>query len=122
MCNERQAAALPLTSSLLLALFLSGCSSLQPIDPGPGESLVDLVELHDEVEIDTRNDGVLSFVVTGIDGDVIVGNGRAVALADIRGLEIRRRDVPATVGLILVLTTVGLQVIGISAGFVPLGY
>ena len=95
---------------------------MQQVDTNSGESLLNLVEHGDEVKITTHNDDVLQFVVAEIDEDTVVGYEQTIALEDIRELEIKKLNVPATVGLIVGLTTVGLQVIGVSAGFVPLGY
>lgn len=122
MTNERRATALPLLSCLFLAIFLSGCSTMQQVEPDSGDSLVDLVEHGDEVKITTYNDDVLQFVVAEVYENAIVGYEQTIALEDIRELEIKKLNVPATVGLIVGLTTIGLQVIGVSAGFVPLGY
>jgi len=122
MTNERRAAALPLLSCIFLVIFISGCSTMQPVDTESGETLLNIVEHGDEVKITTHDDDVVQFVVAEIDEEAIVGNGKTIAREDVRELEVKKLNVPATVGLIIVLTTIGLQVIGVSAGFVPLGY
>jgi len=95
---------------------------MQPVDTESGETLLNIVEHGDEVKITTHDDDVVQFVVAEIDEEAIVGNGKTIAREDVRELEVKKLNVPATVGLIIVLTTIGLQVIGVSAGFVPLGY
>lgn len=95
---------------------------MQPVHTESGESFSNVVEHGDEVIIMTHDDVAVQFVVTRIDEGAIGGNGQTIALDDIRELQIKELDVPATVGLVVGLTAIGLQVIGVSAGFVPLGY
>lgn len=122
MANERPAAALPLLFCIFLTVFMSGCSTMRPVDTESGELVLSVVEHGDEVKITMHDDSAVQFVVTEIDEHTIVGNGQTIALEDIRELQIKKLNVPATVGLIVGLTTIGIQAIGAAAGFVPPGY
>jgi len=84
---------------------------MESIDMDAGEPLHRMVGSGDEVRI-TRLDGAVTEIrVTDITEDTIYGSHQSIALADVRRIEVKKRDVAATTAAVAGLTAIVVMIL-----------
>jgi hypothetical protein len=100
-------------ASLVLVAMVVGCTATRRVDVAAPESLADQVQADDQVRIVTVDGRVLTFEVTQVEPDAVVGPGVRVERHEIAELEATRFSPARTAGLVggTGLTAVGIALI-----------
>ncbi|HSD75565.1 MAG TPA: hypothetical protein VLB75_12415 [Steroidobacteraceae bacterium] len=98
--------------------WTSACTSMQSV-PMPGHAQVPAVAVGEEVSV-TRVDGQkLTFKVTAVEPDALVGAGVRVRYQDIAKLEVRRHDRNETGTVVAVLGGAVMIALGYALSHIP---
>ena len=106
----------------ILAMVLSGCTTLRPVEDGSDPAAVQSkVRVGDRVQVTTRDGQSSYFLVTALGPDTIAGNtrrGRRVELPyqQIDSIEVRRISAAKTVPLVVGVTLAASVIVGVAFG------
>ena len=89
-------------AGLLVALVLSGCTSMQPVeDTGTAAGILNAINPGDHIHVETRNGGKYELVVDSIDIKAVKGGGREIPLDQIRTIKKKQISALKTTGAIV---------------------
>ncbi len=108
------------------SLLLSGCSTMQgvAVPTQPGEKMV--LQVGDEVNVQTRSGQTLAFKVTQIEDDALAGKDVRVRYRDIDNIQVRRVEKTSKGTVVVIVVGVALaagliSVLSHGVGFMPSG-